>query len=219
MFKSYVASACVIAGFALGSAVRADAEDKSFTGTFENDSSTAAIGFTIGSPSDVVINTLSYAGGVNVDGMKIAPGGFDPILTLFDSTGTFIAFSDLGTADQVGADPLTGVRDDAYLEVSLISGNYVVVISQYDNFLENPPRTGNFTGPLFGCTQGFFCDTMHTNRTGNWAVDIKGVKGVPSDPGGPGPSPVPAPAALWLLGSAVFGLEATRRWRKRRSVV
>lgn len=43
--------------------------------------------FTVGASSTVTLVTKSYAGGILADGTVISACGFDPILTLFDSTG------------------------------------------------------------------------------------------------------------------------------------
>jgi hypothetical protein len=191
-------------------------ETLSFRGTFTTDNQADRIEFVVGAPSDIIIRSWSYAGGVNGAGETIGRGGFDPTLSLFDSTGAFLAVSFDGLPNQVASDTVTGRAYDAYLEFSLAAGSYIAVVTQWDN-TPSPriPRGPTFTS-FFGCSQGFFCDDLRpgigTNRTGNWAVDVVGLKSAD-----PTPSPVPLPAGLWLFGSAIAACGGAKALRRRKS--
>ena len=119
------------------------ASDFSFTGNFAADDDVQLFGFSVGAPSIVTLQTLSYAGGTNAAGVDISAGGFDPILAVFDSDDLFIADNDDGTFPDVGIDPVTGEAFDTYLQLSLSAGDHTVAVSQYDNFFN-----GVFGDPL-----------------------------------------------------------------------
>jgi hypothetical protein len=111
------------------------ASNFSFTGTFTGDADVQLFGFTVGALSDVTLLTYSYAGGTNADGDEIDPGGFDPILALFDSSGDLIGSNDDDNSNplNVGTDPVTGAAYDTYLNASLGAGDYTVAVSQFNN--------------------------------------------------------------------------------------
>jgi hypothetical protein len=159
--------------------------------------------FSIPGPRQVSIRTLSYAGGVQNDGTVVGFGGFDPIISLFDTGGNLIDFND----DDFGAAPDLGTLSifDSGLSLLLTGGTYTVAVTQYDNFANGPTfgdgftqvGGGNFTD-IFGCSAGAFCDVNADNRSPNWAADVDAV---------------PVPAALPLLASAILaaGFIARRR--------
>jgi hypothetical protein len=198
----------------------ANALDFSFTGTFAGDDDVQLFNFTVGAPSaNVVLRTFSYAGGTPASGPVVLAGGFDPILALFDATtGSIVDFNDDGAPGTVDADPTTGRAFDTYFARSLDAGNYIVAVSQYDNFavaraslMDSSLPVGNladgfeltgdpfftvaFSDPMSPCTQ--FCDVDGHIRTSAWAFDILNVESA---------SVVPVPAALPLLLSGVVGL-------------
>ena len=138
----------------------ASAANFSFTGTFSTDDQLQAFTFRVDSPSTVVARTWSYAGGTNAAGQGIPRGGFDPILSLFDSTGTLIGLNNDGTGF-VATDPHTGAAFDSYLKMtSLAPGTYTLVLTQSDNGPNGPTladgfhEQGNpkFTA-MFACTK------------------------------------------------------------------
>lgn len=177
---------------------------QSFSGTLSTDDSVSLFDFTVDAPSRVGIKTLSYGGGRLANGTDISPGGFDPILTLFDSNNTFLTNND----DRGGrSDPTTGVAYDSRIVRSLNPGTYTVAVSQYDNFHDgssgNPPQTGfqiqgepNFTA-VNGCSAGQFCDVESDSRTNQWVAEV--------------------PESSTLLGSGlvlgILGIVKYRRWR------
>ena len=199
-------------------ALPAQAASFSFTGSFGADDDIQLFSFSLGSGATVTMTTLSYAGGLNSDGVLIGNGGFDPILTLFDSTGALVSFNDDGLPPDVGTDPVTTRAFDSYLEILLAPGTYTLALTQFDNFANGPNlangfmRTGQptFTGPLFNCPNGQFCDSAPSNRSSAWAVDIRDV-----DRATAAAATVPEPASVLLLGIGL--VLAAGRMRKRRA--
>jgi hypothetical protein len=203
--------------------VAASATDFSFTGTFSQDDQLEIFQFTAPS-SSVLLRTWSYAGGTNAAGTLIAPGGFDPVLSLFDATAGLVASSPLEATNDDGAgvavDPATGNAFDSLLQINtlLVGNTYVLVLSQSGNFAFGPTfgdgfsqqGTGNFTPGMFGCGGTSFCDVSAAQRTGAWAVDIAGV-GAASD------LTVPEPGSMTLLTTAIACLLLLRR--KKRTVI
>lgn len=192
----------------------ASAANLSFTGSFATDDQLQEFLFTLASPATVTTLTYSYAGGTNQAGTNIPQGGFDPWLSIFDSTGNLVASVDNGTCGQVGTDSVTGACFDSYISQSLTAGNYTLVLSQSDNqpagttLADGFTRTGqtNFTS-ADGCGNGMFCDINADNRTPNWAVDILNVTTA-------SPSGVPEPGTILM---SLGGLAAILARRKRRA--
>ncbi len=159
----------------------ATAADFSFSGTFAADDSRQLFSFNLAATSTVTLQTYSYAGGVNQAGMIIPEGGFDPILTLFDSTGLLINENDDGYAN-VSVDSVTGQHWDSYIHTTLAAGTYTIALTQYDNFPNGSylsdgfSRMGqlNFTN-AFGCLAGAFCDRTGDSRTADWEFDVSGT--------------------------------------------
>ncbi len=190
------------------------ADNFSFTGNFTRDDNVQLFTFS-GSTGDVItLRTYSYAGGVNSAGQTIARGGFDPILALFGPTGNYLGQNDDG-GGAVPADSVTGAHYDTYLQLTLSqSGTFTVSVMEYDNFARQPTLAdgfirdgqGNFTA--FGnCPQ--FLDVRGSCRDSHWAFDILGATTANQEGG---PSPIPEPASLTLLGTGLIA--GARRLRK-----
>jgi hypothetical protein len=166
----------------LGITSSAKAADFSFRGNFPADDTVQFFNFTVNTGSDITLRSLSYAGGTQADGTVISAGGFDPILSVFDSsTGNQIAQNDDGNSSNVGTDPVTRQTYDTFLQTFVNPGQYTVAVSQFDNFagtnLSDPfPNAGqrNFTDK-YNCSAGQFCDVNGDSRTNFWAFDIFNV--------------------------------------------
>jgi hypothetical protein len=200
--------ALIVASLLFGLSSPSQAANFSFTGTFTGDADVQLFGFTVGAPSNVTLLTYSYAGGTNAAGDVIPRGGFDPILSLFDSSGLLIDSNDDGNFPDVGTDLVTGYEWDTYLEAALGVGDYTVAVSQYDNLALGPTLADGFfqsdaffTATVLGgtCASGQFCDLDNDQRTNFWAFDILNVESATINP-------VPVPAAVWMFGTALIGL-------------
>jgi hypothetical protein len=174
----------------------------SYTGAFLLDDQAQIFSFIVEAPGTAVFHTISYAGGLNGDGTTILAGGFDPVLSLFDSTGNLIGINN----DDPGAiiDPLTGIGLDSLISRFLSIGNYILILTESDNIPVGPSlsdgftRTGqgNFTGPTYAGIPGAFWDATPAQRNGNWAVDLEGVT----------VAAVPEPGTLLTLGTGFLGI-------------
>jgi hypothetical protein len=190
----------------MGLAATLGAGTVSFTGTFLQDDGVALMGFSVApGASHVVIRTLSYAG-----------GGFDPYLAVFNAAGLLLAQNDNGQL-AVPADAVTGFRFDAFLDLpALPGGNYLLALTEANNFANGPTLQdgfsrageGNFTGADMGVAGSSFLDIAGNQRTPAWAVDLAGVE-------------APEPATLSLAGAGLLALwlRARRRLTTPRALV
>jgi hypothetical protein len=210
----------------------------SFTGTFVQDDQLQIFLFTAPSAS-VTLRTWSYAGTfdvlgnpvTNAAGNTIPVGGFDPALTVFDA-GTvglgplspWAGGNNDGDPAIVAVDPATGNAFDSLL---LLTGldpthTYALVLSENDNLSPGYSSTygdgfsqagqGDFTAGEQGCAPGTpFCQgPFAPPRSGQWAVDILGVR----DATEAGSSP--EPGSMLLLATGIGTLALLRRRGKQR---
>lgn len=217
---------CVLLILSLGVA---SAGNFAFTGIFTQDDQHELFTFTAPSGS-VTLRTYGYAGGTGALGNVIPAGGFDPVLTLFDSTGGLLPGTLVGPSNDngaglcgtgtatVGQDPATGNCFDSYMLLTglLASDVYTLVLTQADNYANGPTYGDGFLedGPnfsaVFGCGGTSFCDQSPAQRTGAWEVDITGVRTAADISAG---APEPSPIILLLTGCAGLLLLGRRRIR------
>jgi hypothetical protein len=162
-----------------------------YTGTFLNDDDVALIDFSVATSTKVTLFSTSYA-----------TGGFDPLLSVFDSAGNLVAVSD-------DEDVSLGLLDFR-INVFLSAGDYRFAITQATNYPQALFTGGtlsegflfdgqpNFT-EQFGCANGQFCSGFDgSSRTAEWAFQVQ---------------PVPEPATLALSAACLIGIAAARRRR------
>ncbi len=204
-------SVCLIAGSAYAASF-------SFVGSIPQDDYVQLFNFSISAPTVVIARTWSFAGGTNAAGQVISAGGFSPVLSLFDATGS----QDLLQLDWSGGqgagpraiDPISGYAWDSYMSPSLNAGSYILALSEDDNVPNGPTfadgfsRTGqgNFTGPNFTGQPGSFILVDGSQRTNGWAVDIIGADS----------AEVPEPSSLITL--CFGGMAALAFPRRRRRI-
>lgn len=205
-----------LAGLAvLGASLSANALNYSYTGNLAQDNSVQLFNFTVGASSpNVILETWSYAGGVNAAGQTIARGGFDPTLVVFDSAGALIDQNDDGGSAFRTVD-LGGQAWDTYLSLgSLAAGTYTVSVMQYDNFALSTLAAGfRHDAPADAWFRNHFVDVSGDNysqRDSHWAFDILNVESARQTNNVPD-----AGTTVTLFGMALSGMALVRsRMRK-----
>lgn len=174
-----------------------------FSGSFSKDNDVLRFDFSLGLPGAVTLFTSSWL-----------DGGFDPILTLWDSGGNQLLEQDDGSLG--GALVSNGVsydygEFDSYINLNLAAGNYIATLTQYDNFSVGTLLTDGFLRDAdpaftaaFGCSNAAFCEgslfdshnnPVEPNRTAAWDVHFLNVDNASA-------TTVPEPPTLMLLGVA-----------------
>jgi hypothetical protein len=180
----------------------------SFAGNFTQDDQISLYDLQLLQAATVTIRTLSYAGGVNADSLFIGPGGFDPLLSLFDASGAQfqLGASDDGGCFDVPADTNGACHDSLLISPLLSAGNYRLALTQSPNFALGPTLSdgfafsgaGDFTCSMFLGTSGSFCDSTLSQRDGHFAFDLYGADSVTKS----GAAPEPASFLLVLTACA-----------------
>src|SRR5262249_45969347 len=154
-------------------------------GTFSQDEDVVLIPFTNANLSLVTIQTTSFA-----------LGGFEPVLTVYDSLGNFL-FQDAtggvapGSCGGRGSCSGCGGCLDALISQTFAAGDYTIALTEWDNIPNGPtlgdgfPQTGNgnFTSTEFGCGPGSFFLFDCSQRSADWALTINGQDVVTPEPG------------------------------------
>lgn len=119
-------------------------------GLFAKDDGVQLFDFGVTTAGSVDLRSYGYAGGRTSTGTIVPVGGFETILTLFDSSGNLLSENDDGTG--VATDPSTGLAGDSRITATLNAGRYVLALTQYDNFARGKLAEG-------------FVETGHPNFT------------------------------------------------------
>jgi len=185
----------------------------SYTGNFSSDSDVQYFDFSLTVDSSMVsITTLSLNGGINLAGESIAAGGFNPYLSLWNkSTGAWV-FDTSNKANGAEAVISSGLSltisttTPSHSYGTLLAGNYILALSQYDNIAAGTHLSDGFAAALgltsFDSTAPF--TTNGGGGSGHWAVDIKNVQTASL-------TAVPLPGAFGLLLSGLLALGALTR--------
>ncbi len=180
-----------VLGTAVYAITSASAWAFSFQGEFQQDNDVQLFALTLEKPAQVDLRTYSFNGGTNNDGAEIPDGGFDPILTLFDSSGNKVAFHD--DIDEPTAELDARLGPDLGV---LSAGTYTLALTMYDNFAGNRLADGF---QFDGTPQ--FCDPIEDDcGDRRWAVDILGA-----DAAAP-LAAIPLPSNIGLLGIGLAAL-------------
>lgn len=167
--------------------------------------------FTLNSASDVTLFTTSYGGGTNLDGTGTTSGGFQPNLTLFDTSGLAIAF-ETGMASPIGnTNSATGLNLDAYVnDPDVAPGTYYAILTDVNNQVSasftgfGSTSASNFYTLFSGPGGSSFTDIQGNILNGDYALNLEAASLTST-------SATPEPATLWLVIPAVLGVALLRR--------
>jgi hypothetical protein len=163
--------------------------------------------FNVGTSSLMSALSFSYGGGVNGAGTSILGGGLQPYLSLFDSSGNFLASTFFGTTCPPGAvtNSTSGQCYDVLLNGgTLAPGTYRIALTAYSNlsFAENL-GAGTLADGFTGLGNLAFGEDLH------YAFDVILTSA--------GTSPVPEPGSLALVfGALLCGLIGRRNLNFRK---
>jgi hypothetical protein len=212
-----IAPRFTVVGFMLAaSAATGLAGQFSFDGIFSKDNDIQLFTFSLLSANTVTLQTWSYGGGTNANGLTISPGGFEPVFQVYNAVsgaglGTFIPGTDSSCPPNI-ADPSRPLHlcYDLFAQTSLAAGNYLLALAQNPNL---PIGDNSFNAgfqydsdPNFN---GGFVGTFGYPGDGHWAVDILFV-----DAAGVTAVPEPSSAALTAV-VALLAVLGSRRMRPK----
>lgn len=187
-----------------------------FTGNFSKDNDVLRFDFNVGLPNtNVTIFSSSWFS-----------GGFDPILSIWDSAGNQLFEQDdggLAGSQQSNSVSYNFGEFDSFLNFDLDVGDYIATLTQYDNFSVSTLLADGFrfdADPLFtavfGCSNGRFCegspedsngDPVELNRTSAWELHFLNVENARLNS-------IPEPSSLMLVGLAACALMGSQKFKK-----
>ena len=163
----------------------------------------ATYDFVVTTASTVQVVTYGYAGGTSLTGAIVSPGGLEPYLSLFDSSGNFLTSSFTGTCPAT-ANTLDGNCFDVQLDTTplLQPGTYTIALSAWENmsFAENL-GTGTLADGFAGL------GSLNTGENLDYAFDVILPTNIPA-------TSAPEPGT-GLLVMVAFGAAAVLHRRKR----
>lgn len=206
----------------VGGRANASSISQTYSGTLSSESGAGSVvleSFTLTSAADITIFTTSYGGGTNLDGTVAAAGGFQPNLTLYNSSGFAVANQSASFSPIANPDPANGLALDGYLlDTDSAAGTYYVTLTDWQNQMPVTSTGLNLSEAAYLQFSGpggmSFQDVQGNNRTGSYGLDISATPA--------GASSVPEPGTLRLiipvLGAVAF-FAYKRPAHKRRSIV
>jgi len=150
-----------------------------FAGNFSNDNDVVLIPFTVPETMLVTFQTFSYGGGVNGAGQFILPGGFEPMLILFEQpsaaiVGTMYPGSSPNPCGPQIPDPnRLNLCLDVFSVLLLNPGDYLLALTQNPNENAGPNLSDGFiydSEPQFA--NGFKGSINELPGDSHYALDI-----------------------------------------------
>lgn len=176
----------------------ANAADFTFDGNITYHNDVVRIDFTLNDDAtDVKVWTDSFMDATN----------FDPITALWNAaTGELLMQND----DNDGIAPGQTYYDSGFALPTLAAGDYFFTVATYPNFALGSNIADGFTydGVTPILLSNWDQPASHFNMGTYWRVNLEGVDSAA------GPSPVPLPGAVWLLGSGLLGVFGMSKRKK-----
>jgi hypothetical protein len=149
--------------------------------------------FTVWNTTTMQALTYSYGGGTSLTGPAVPAGGLEPYLSLFDSTGNFIASTWAGITCPAGANSVCGNCFDVLLDgVTLTPGTYEIALTAFANMslAENSGGSLNLSDGFTGL------GNLASTENLNYGFDVI----LPAN------APEPAPGLVLVFGCGLLGL-------------
>ena len=185
-------------------ALQADSFTRTYTGSLASSSTVIQETFSLTSASSLFVTTTSYGGGTNLDQSVANAGGFEPSVTLYTSSGNYLASQQI-SSPVAKTDSLTGLAADSYLlRSNLAAGTYILTLT---NWLEQqPPTATNLSDGFTNYGNATLYDAGLNTRNANYALNVSVT---------PGAAAVPEPGTIGLMFAAFTGTVIFVRKRSR----